>query len=245
MYAAARRSPAPVVSTGSSTLWAAKAIASLPVKATAPSPASVTTAVSANSARSAPARSTVASPVSRSASRRLLKMACARERSAGGRPANARASSSPHVTKARAPSGTMYSWSRFTATARGALEATSVADERAPGSTVTIARSPPNGMTTVVGVRGAGRVAIQSTPSSARVVRTRSPARSSPSGAATAVETPSRAAPMAVIAPPPGERRSPPANRSSPSAGSDSSPTNVRSRKTGVATTSSVTVVRG
>ena len=35
----------------------------------------------------------------------------------------------------------MYSWSRFTATACGVLAATSVADERAPGSTVTTARS--------------------------------------------------------------------------------------------------------
>ena len=37
----------------------------------------------------------------------------------------------------------------------------SAVSARAPGSIVTIARSPPNGMTTVVGVRGAGRDAIQ------------------------------------------------------------------------------------
>src|SRR5438128_3194536 len=72
-----------------------------------------------------------------------------------------------------------------------------------------------------------------------------SPATSSPRGAATTADTPRRAAPTAVIAPPPGERKSSAAKRSSPRAGSDSSPTNVRSRKTGVATTSSVTAERG
>ena len=53
-------------------------------------------------------------------------------------------------------------------------------------------------MTAVVGVRGADRVAIASMPSSASVARTTSPATSSPSGAATATERPSRAAPTAV-----------------------------------------------
>ncbi len=43
----------------------------------------------------------------------------------------------------------------------------------------------------------------------------------------------------------PGERSRSAANRSSPSAGSDSSPTNVRSRKTGLTTTSSGTTARG
>ena len=93
-------------------------------------------------------------------------------------------------------------------------------------------------------MRGAGRVPIQVTPSSASAPRTRSPATSSPRGAATAAERPSRAAPTAVIAPPPGVRRSSAANLSSPSPGSDSSPTNVRSRNTGVATTRSIKVVR-
>src|SRR5262245_22400266 len=71
------------------------------------------------------------------------------------------------------------------------------------------------------------------------------PATSSPSGATTAADIPRRAAATAVIAPPPGDRRSSAANRSSPITGSDSSPTNVRSRKTGVATTRSVTDARG
>ena len=53
--------------------------------------------------------------------------------------------------------------SRFIATALGAPAATSAAEARTPGSTVTIARSLPNGSTTVVGVRGATRVAITST----------------------------------------------------------------------------------
>ena len=85
-------------------------------------------------------------------------------------------------------------------------------------------------MTTVVGVRCADLVATHSTPSSASIVRTMSPATSSPSGAATAADSPSRAAATAVIAPP-RRPQSSAANRSSPSSGSDSSPTNVRSRR--------------
>ena len=239
-----RRSPAPVVSTGLATGSHANASILPWLNETAPSLASVTITVSASMASFLPASSIVDSPVSRSASRWLTKSARARSSAAGGRPAYARPSSSPHVTKPSEPSGTMNSWSRLAATARGEWASTSAASARAPGSTVTIARSPPKGRTTVVGVRGAGRVPIHLTPSSASAPRTRSPATSSPSGAATAAERPSRVAPTAVIAPPPGVRRSSAAKRSSPSPGSDSRPTNVRSRNTGVATTRSIKVVR-
>ena len=52
----------------------------------------------------------------------------------------------------------------------------------------------------------------------------RSPAASSPSGEASAVDSPSRAVPIAVIAPPPGVRTRSPAKRSSPSCGRPSRP---------------------
>src|SRR4051812_11142045 len=67
----------------------------------------------------------------------------------------------------------------------------------------------------------------------------RSPAASWPSGDASAVESPSRAVPIAVIAPPPGVRTRSPAKRSSPSCGRPSRPTNVMSMKAGTATTTS------
>ena len=85
---------------------------------------------------------------------------------------------------------------------------------------VTIARSPPKGITIVVGVLGAGRVATHWTPSSASIARTMSPAdvvaeRRGDRGRRARAGR----APTAVIAPPPGERRSSAANRSSPSVG--------------------------
>src|SRR3954466_7119811 len=137
-----------------------------------------------------------------------------------------------------APSGTTYSWSRLALTARGARPATSAALERTPGSTVTMARSSPTGMTTVIGVRGQWRPTTV-TPSPPSTSRIRSPARSWPSGEASATVRPSRAAPTAVIAPPPGERSRSPAKRSSPSPGSASRPTKVMSRNAGTATTTS------
>ena len=47
----------------------------------------------------------------------------------------------------------MSSWSSATTAARGENAATSAALVLTPGSKVTMARSPPHGMTTVVGVR--------------------------------------------------------------------------------------------
>jgi hypothetical protein len=91
---------------------------------------------------------------------------------------------------------------------------------------VTIERSPATGITTVVGVREP-RGSPTAMPSSVSARRTNRPARSSPSGATSAVVSPSRQAPIAVIAPPPGERSMSPAKRSSPGPGSASSPTNV------------------
>src|SRR5829696_3248912 len=132
----------------------------------------------------------------------------------------------------------MSSCSRLAATARGSSSATSAARELAPGSTVTIARSSPNGITSVCGVREPRRPETV-TPSCSSSPRTNSPARSSPSGATSVVRSPSRVAATAVIAPPPGERSRSPAKRSSPSAGSASSPTTVRSRNDGVAMTRS------
>ena len=87
-----------------------------------------------------------------------------------------------------------------------------------PGSTVTIVRSSPTGMTTVSGVRLVRKPAT-ATPSRSSSRRTYSPPRSSPTGATSAVSSPSRAAATAVIAPPPGERISSPAKRSSPGRG--------------------------
>ena len=66
-----------------------------------------------------------------------------------------------------------------------------------------------------------------SIPSAASASRTKRPGRSWPSGAAIPVVRPSRVAPIAVIAPPPGERTMSPAKRSSPGPGSPSRPTNV------------------
>src|SRR3954466_13699710 len=93
-------------------------------------------------------------------------------------------------------------------------------------------------MTAVTGVRGQ-RGPTSWTPSSSIMGAIRSPAESCPSGEASAVASPSRAAPIAVIAPPPGVRTRSPAKRSSPSAGSPSRPTNVMSRKAGTTTTTS------
>src|SRR4051812_40777468 len=108
-----------------------------------------------------------------------------------------------------------------------------------PGSTVTIVRCCPTGITTVSGVRFVRKPAT-TTPSRSTSRRTYWPATSSPTGATSAVSRPRRAAATAVIAPPPGERMSSPAKRSSPGAGSPSSPTKVRSRKAGVVTASSM-----
>src|SRR4051794_4189012 len=101
-----------------------------------------------------------------------------------------------------------------------------------------MARSPLIGMTIVTGVRG--QVGPTSwTLSSSSVSRIMSPAGSPPSGEASAVDRPSRAVPIAVIAPPPGERTRSPAKRSSPSPGNPSRPTKVMSRKAGTETTTS------
>ena len=127
---------------------------------------------------------------------------------------------------AQTPSGTMSICSSVAATARGESGSRSAARARTPGSTVTIERSPPTGMTIVVGVR-LPRGSPMITPSASSSRRTNWPARSSPSGATSAVLSPRRRAPTAVIAPPPGERSMSPAKRSSPGPGSASSPTNV------------------
>jgi hypothetical protein len=89
-------------------------------------------------------------------------------------------------------------------------------------------------MITVTGVRSTSRPS-QRTPSSASIERSIMPTPSSPSGDTSELDRPSRAAPIAVIAPPPGERRKSSASRSSPGAGMRSSPTSVRSRNAGSA----------
>src|SRR3954454_17606652 len=195
----------------------------------------VTTTVSIHPASASAAPCAVSVAVNTHASCALRNSARAPTFLGGSLPANARASSSPQVRYARTPLGTRSSWSRFAAIATGVSAATSLARARMPGSTVTIVRSSPTGMITVSGVRLVRKPAA-ATPSRSISRRTYSPPRSSPTGATSAVSIPSRAAATAVIAPPPGERTSSPAKRSSPGAGSDSSPTNVMSRKAGVAT---------
>src|SRR4051794_29116223 len=123
-------------------------------------------------------------------------------------------------------------------TARGASAATSAARARTPGSKVTIARCPSSGSTIVTGVRAHG-APTTATPSSWSTSRIMPPAGSGAIGEASATESPSRAAPMAVIAPPPGERTRSPAKRSSPSRGSASRPTKVMSMNAGTAMTTS------
>ena len=140
----------------------------------------------------------------------------------------------------RVPSGTRWSCSRLPATApAGRCGWTSLARARAPGSTVTMARSSPHGSTIVCAIR----VVVPpptTIPSPSSSARTKRPGTSSPSGETSAVRSPSRAAATAVIAPPPGERTRSPANFSSPRLGSPSSPTAVRSRKAGTVTMRSI-----
>src|SRR3954453_3692789 len=141
MYAATSRSPAPVASTtGTESNGAVPASTRSPsTDATAPLAPSVTTTVGTTSPRIRMGAARSSAPDSTSASPSLTNSARAADSLAGGRPANARASSSPQVTEGGAPSGTTYSRSRLTDTARGDRAATSAALDRTPGSTVTIA----------------------------------------------------------------------------------------------------------
>src|SRR3954469_8738431 len=206
--------------------------------ATAPRSPTPTIATGTVRARISAAASGVSAPVSTMLSRLSISRPAARSRSLGRRPANARASSSPTLTYARAPEGTTSSWLKPATTAVGASAATSAARARAPGSYVTIARWPSSGSTIVTGVRVHGVPTI-CTPSASISSRIISPAGSAAIGEASATLSPSRAAPIAVIAPPPGERTRSPAKRSSPSRGSASRPTKVMSRNAGTATTTS------
>src|SRR3954470_2391078 len=206
--------------------------------ATAPRSPTPTIATGTVRPRISAAASGVSAPVSTRLSRRSISRPAARSRSFGRRPANARASSSPTLTYARAPLGTTSSWLNPATTAVGASAATSAARARAPGSYVTIARWPSSGSTIVTGVRVHGVPTI-CTPSASISSRIISPAGSRAIGDASATLSPSRAAPIAVIAPPPGERTRSPAKRSSPSRGSASRPTKVMSRNAGTATTTS------
>ena len=181
------------MSTGRSICSAGDAIDLAAVHAIAPSAASVTTTVSASSARLAAASSTVSLP------RQPERLALVDEQRAGaverGRRDGPRRRASVVVAagdvrrccrpgRRRAGRG-----SRRPPAARAA--ATSAAEARAPGSighhraVACRTASPPSSASAA---RAASR--SSSTPSSASIARTRSPATSSPSGAATAADKP-------------------------------------------------------
>ena len=227
-----RRSPAPVVSTGLATGSHANASILPWLNETAPSPASVTITVSATWASLLPASSIVDLPVSRSASRWLTN-----------------SSASPFERDRRSPCVRPS----VVVAARREAERVIRHDEQliearchCSGGVGEHVRSQcPS-----AGIDGHHRpVAAEGQDHRGR--RARSGPRPDPGDALVRQRAPdeiaghilaqrscdggrgpSRAAPTAVIAPPPGVRRSSAAKRSSPSPGSDSRPTNVRSRNT-------------